>query len=277
MSGPGLKKFDTHHAIHQAAYHDAMVLTQVLRQLLQSGETQQAYTVAGLLVEHWLTRTLQHAKAEESGWYREIAAESSDLADQVIRLTRDHDLMSLLVSEIQETLAQQGFTYGIVERFEALLLINTIHNHAEEQVLLHQHMPGVVSPTLSGVFLFDHLEITESRPLSIVFPALYNILNENLHQCGINPGDLHVSVIPGADSLLLHIAYGDHFSQAFDTVLPSQATAAEVDLLVASITNTCEQYIQATYYEFMAIPDPAKRKKQGGIALTMRTTRSDNA
>ncbi len=75
MSGPGLNQRDAHHAIHQAAFAEAEQLTLLLRRALRSSDQQRALQVAAALIEHWQTRTLHHAEAEETGWYREVLAE----------------------------------------------------------------------------------------------------------------------------------------------------------------------------------------------------------
>src|SRR6185312_10493149 len=101
MSGPGLNQRDAHHAIHQAAFREAERLTLLLRRALRAGDQQQALQVAGVLIEHWQTRTLHHAEAEESGWYREVITERPELQTDVVALTRDHELLRLLLAEIQ--------------------------------------------------------------------------------------------------------------------------------------------------------------------------------
>ncbi len=128
MSGPGLTIWEAHHAIHQAAFDETERLTRLLRQAVSAQEREVALTLAGELIEYWQTHTLQHAEAEEAGWYREIVDTQPDRQVDVTMLTRDHDLLRILLAEIQGLLTARGITSGIVERFEAMLLINAIHS-----------------------------------------------------------------------------------------------------------------------------------------------------
>lgn len=68
-----------------------------------------------MLIEHWQTRTLRHADAEETGWYRELLAERPELHDDIIALTRDHELLRILMAEIQGIFSARGIAAGIVE------------------------------------------------------------------------------------------------------------------------------------------------------------------
>lgn len=146
MSGPGLTQQDTHHAIHQAAFMEAVRLTRLLRALAEEPSPEQAVAVADVLLEHWETRTLAHAEAEEEGLYRDVA-QSRPGSDFVIqKLTRDHDILRKLLAETQSILTDKGWTDGIVERFEAMLLVNSIHSRDEE------------------TFLFSETEVIRSEP-----------------------------------------------------------------------------------------------------------------
>lgn len=139
MSGPGLTKWESHHAIHQAAFDEAERLTRLLRKAVFAQEREAALTLVGELIEYWQTHTLQHAESEETGWYREIIATQPERQADVTMLTRDHDLLRILLAEIQGLLAARGITSGIVERFEAMLLVNAIHSREEERRLLQEN------------------------------------------------------------------------------------------------------------------------------------------
>lgn len=137
MSGPALKHAHSHAAIHEAAYIEAKELTDLFEKVLKSGDTDKANELAYVVVEHWETRTLRHADSEEEGLYKEIKEKQPELRDDIIALTRDHDILRLLVKEIKEILAEGSVNDAILEKFHALLHVNLLHNQKEEEILPH--------------------------------------------------------------------------------------------------------------------------------------------
>ncbi|UJL46683.1 hemerythrin domain-containing protein [Virgibacillus sp. NKC19-16] len=135
MSGPGLKHIDSHSAIHEAALNEAEELNEILEFLLKNGQEEKALETAYVAVEHWETRTLQHADSEEEGLYKDLVEESPELKDSIIELTRDHDLLRMLVKEIKEILDSDGFSDAVLQRFQALVLVDLLHNQEEERIL----------------------------------------------------------------------------------------------------------------------------------------------
>lgn len=135
MSGPALRQVESHSLIHDAALNEAEELTGLLSQCLEEKEKERALEVAYVIVEHWETRTLKHAESEEEGLYVEIASKSNEKRDQVIALKRDHSLLKLLVNEIKQILTEGEVTQGVLARFEALILLDTLHNHDEMNLL----------------------------------------------------------------------------------------------------------------------------------------------
>ncbi|MNE32962.1 hypothetical protein D3C80_1266010 [compost metagenome] len=113
MSGPALRKVVSHSLIHQAALGEARELTDILERVVEQHEMERALEVAYITLEHWESRTLQHAQSEEEGLYREIAESHNELRDHVIALTRDHQLMRQLASEIKELLSSEGVTLDL--------------------------------------------------------------------------------------------------------------------------------------------------------------------
>ncbi|TRM11882.1 hypothetical protein FH966_09405 [Lentibacillus cibarius] len=135
MAGPALRKADSHASIHEAALQEARELTNVYANLLKSGDTADALETAFILLEHWETRTLAHADAEEKGLYKEISEQSPEKHDHIVALTRDHDLMRLLAQELNSILERDGATYHALQRFQALILVDELHNQEEERIL----------------------------------------------------------------------------------------------------------------------------------------------
>ncbi|MCL6453528.1 MAG: hypothetical protein K6T78_07855 [Alicyclobacillus sp.] len=135
MSGPGLTQRDTHHAIHQAALEEAVHLTRMLKSVSAQGDSVKALQLCDVLLEHWDTRILAHADAEETGLYQDLVRADASKSSAIIRLTRDHDLLRTLHAETQRLLSERGWTAGVIERLEALLLLDAIHSRDEESFL----------------------------------------------------------------------------------------------------------------------------------------------
>jgi len=90
---------------------------------------------AYIAVEHWETRTLAHADAEEDGLYDEIAAESEENKEKIAQLIRDHDLMRRIVGKIKEKLISEGMTEEIINQLHSLIIVDEIHNQDEMDIL----------------------------------------------------------------------------------------------------------------------------------------------
>jgi len=135
MSGPALKHIDSHSAIHEAALTEAEELTELLAKLIKSDASDKALELAFVIVEHWETRTLRHADSEEEGLYKELVETSPELKDDIVALTRDHDLLRLLIDEIKSLLNQGEIGDAVIQRFQALILVDLLHNQKEEEIL----------------------------------------------------------------------------------------------------------------------------------------------
>ncbi|SHF55019.1 hemerythrin domain-containing protein [Ornithinibacillus halophilus] len=135
VSGPGLKKVDSHAAIHEAALNEARELNRILDHLLKDGKMDKALEIAHITIEHWETRTLRHADAEEKGLYKELVEENPELKDAVVALIRDHDTMRYLVSEIKETIESNTLNDEVLQQFHALVHVDQYHNLEEEKIL----------------------------------------------------------------------------------------------------------------------------------------------
>ncbi|WP_174613536.1 hemerythrin domain-containing protein [Virgibacillus ihumii] len=140
MSGPALRKVDSHSAIHEAALNEAAELTELLSKLVKGDHTEKAKELAYVLIELWESRILQHANSEEEGLYKEIIEEQPELRDDIVALTRDHNLLRILVKEIKEILKKSNVDNSILQQFQALIIIDELHNRKEMEVLPdHDH------------------------------------------------------------------------------------------------------------------------------------------
>ncbi|WP_027417347.1 hypothetical protein [Aneurinibacillus terranovensis] len=136
MSGPALRQLEAHRSIHQAANGEAEELLSIVQRLHHDGIRDRALETAHVLIEHWETRTLRHAESEEEGFYLEKGKKNPHLLETITKLTRDHDLMRLLVNESKDILQKDGVNKEVIVRFEALLLLVEIHSREEEKYLL---------------------------------------------------------------------------------------------------------------------------------------------
>lgn len=270
MSGPSLARRDTHHAIHEAAFAEAEELTHLLRQQMRAGEIERSLALAGVLLEHWQTRTLRHAEAEEAGWYRDLAAAHPNLRDDIISLTRDHEILRLLASEIQGILATHGMGAGIVERFEAMLLVNAIHSREEERRLLgvsEVDASAGITATTSTESADQHVARSPT-PLVIARPSLYARLIERLRERGVNPGDIHAEALDLAGQPRLRVAYGDSFHQNLERELPQEGDVAAEAALIDAICDTCAPATRAEYYHALDMPEMEDVTGSGALPMT---------
>ncbi|MCQ6280584.1 hemerythrin domain-containing protein [Bacillus sp. EB600] len=136
MSGPSLKKQDAHSSIHEAALNEAKELRDLFQKYLEEKEKERTIQVAEIAIEHWESRTLKHAEAEEEGLYRELVEENPNLGQLVIQLTRDHDLMRRMVSEMKNLLIKNEIDERMLSLLDSLLVVDSIHNEDEMNKLL---------------------------------------------------------------------------------------------------------------------------------------------
>ncbi|HET7521843.1 MAG TPA: hemerythrin domain-containing protein [Bacillales bacterium] len=137
MSGPALRRRSSHRAIHEASYGEAEELTALLRKMAEAEvKPPRLLETAYILVEHWETKILAHAEAEEEGLYVTAVEENPKLREKVEELTNEHECLRTLVRKIKDILLKSGVTEDVLSLFDALLLINETHNYKEETQLL---------------------------------------------------------------------------------------------------------------------------------------------
>ncbi len=136
MSGPSLRKKDAHSSIHEAALNEAKELRNLLQKCIDDKALHKALQVAEVIIEHWESRTLKHAEAEEEGLYKDMVAENPDLEILVAQLTRDHDLMRRMVEDMKEELRTQTVDQRMIVLLDSLITIDEIHNEDEVNKLL---------------------------------------------------------------------------------------------------------------------------------------------
>ncbi|MDV6378118.1 hemerythrin domain-containing protein [Sporosarcina sp. GW1-11] len=136
MSGPALRQLHSHRAIHEGGLSGAVMKTEDLIGYLQQGEVEMVNQACDHLLDYWKTRVISHADAEEEGFYKQVLEENPELEREIIQLTRDHDLLRLLVSDIEAARKKDlNVTAEIMQKFHALLVVNELHSREEERLL----------------------------------------------------------------------------------------------------------------------------------------------
>ncbi len=136
LSGPSLRKKDAHSSIHDAALNEAIELRALFQKCLEDGDREKALQVIEVTIEHWESRTLKHAEAEEDGLYKDIVEANPDMLTTVIQLTRDHDLMRRIVDNLKNLLQTDEPNQRMVTLLDSLVIIDQIHNEDEMNKLL---------------------------------------------------------------------------------------------------------------------------------------------
>lgn len=133
--GPSLRQLHAHKAIHHGGYDGALSRTEEVFELLAHGESEHADHAVDELLDYWQSRIISHADAEEDGFYAEIAARKPELAETITKLTRDHELMRMMVSDIQRLRQTESLSHEVLRNLQALLAVNEIHSREEERLL----------------------------------------------------------------------------------------------------------------------------------------------
>lgn len=136
MSGPSLHKQDAHELIHEAALEEARELRDLYQRCLEEKAGEKALKVAEVIIEHWESRTLQHAHAEEEGLYKDILKNQPEMKEKVVQLTRDHDLMRKSVQQLKQYLQEEKMGDRFLSVVDALIIIDEFHNEDEVHELL---------------------------------------------------------------------------------------------------------------------------------------------
>jgi hypothetical protein len=139
LSGPSLKKQDAHTLIHESALNEAKELRMLLQKCLEDDQKEKALKVSEITIEHWESRTLQHASAEEEGLYKEMVIEKPYLKTVVIQLTRDHDLMRRMVEQMKNLLMNDEVDDRMLSLLDSLIIVDSIHNDDEMNNLLAEN------------------------------------------------------------------------------------------------------------------------------------------
>ncbi|RCX23851.1 hemerythrin HHE cation binding domain-containing protein [Fontibacillus phaseoli] len=133
--GPSLRQLHAHKAIHSGGLAGAISKTEEVLELFKGGEFEMANTAADDLLLYWENRIISHADAEEEGFYREIATGKPEMQETITKLTRDHDLLRIIVADIHKLRQSEGLSQEVLRMLHALIVVNEIHSRDEESLL----------------------------------------------------------------------------------------------------------------------------------------------
>lgn len=133
MSGPALRTRSSHRAIHDAVIEEIREAVSVLSSI--NKEKVHAIQEARLaLIDVWQEKVIAHATEEENGLYLEILSNKPEMKDTLTRLSRDHQLLSLLLEQAKTRISEPtGAEFMAIN--EAMILLMEIHSRDEESIL----------------------------------------------------------------------------------------------------------------------------------------------
>lgn len=136
MSGPALRQLHSHRAIHDGGLSGAVMKTEELVSYIEEGNAELVNQACDHLLDYWKTRVISHADAEEEGFYKQLLADQPMLERDIIQLTRDHDMIRLIVADIEKMREEDSrVTAEIMQKFQALIVVNELHSREEERLL----------------------------------------------------------------------------------------------------------------------------------------------
>ena len=140
MAGPALKQLHAHRAIHDGGLSGAIQKTESFLSLWWEKKLEGAEAALDDVIDYWKTRIISHADAEESGFYEEVVTNDPSLERAVIQLERDHELLRIIVKDIEMERKNEGINDQIIQKLFTLIHMNEIHSRDEERLLFpHEH------------------------------------------------------------------------------------------------------------------------------------------
>ncbi|MCC4723792.1 hypothetical protein [Salinicoccus sp. RF5] len=139
MAGPALRQLHAHRAIHDASLGGAEDHVADMKILLNKLEHKELTEEMQSFIEYVEQRILTHADSEEedNGLYEEAVNKNPDLHDKVQHLTRDHDLMRIMIERMKEELAKDEVDFQkLIDYSVSIIIVDEIHSRDEETVLL---------------------------------------------------------------------------------------------------------------------------------------------
>jgi len=135
-SGPALRQFASHQAIHDAAQAQAREFTEITSALYKAGEKEECLKAAKELLRHWEEKIIAHADSEDNGLFVELLEEGNIEHKHIHMLMRDHDLFRQIASYIKSLIEDHHkVTTEMIHAFQTLVVLNDFHHRGEETYL----------------------------------------------------------------------------------------------------------------------------------------------
>ncbi len=134
MSGPALRSRRWHSLIQNSAIADIEAATEQIMEKMDLGAGD-ARGHVGFLLDLWRSKVLSHAEEEENGLYEEIERARPGSVCRIERVKRDHEILAILVQQIEELNSSTGNIGEILGINSAMLRILELHDRDEEKLL----------------------------------------------------------------------------------------------------------------------------------------------
>lgn len=134
MSGPALRKVESHHAIHETAWHEADEALQLAGKVRASSDDTTFARVVEVFLEVVEARILVHAAEEEQGLYQEWLQDNDEHQSTIDSLILEHETLRRLSAAVEQAMIQQEYDTA-VSGMSQLLEVAAAHSRHEENVL----------------------------------------------------------------------------------------------------------------------------------------------
>lgn len=134
MSGPALRKVESHHAIHETAWHEADEALQLAEKVRASSDDATFSRVVEVFLEVVEARILVHAAEEEQGLYQEWLQDNDEHQSTIDSLILEHETLRRLSAVVEQAMIQQEYDTA-VSGMSQLLEVSSAHSRHEEDVL----------------------------------------------------------------------------------------------------------------------------------------------
>ncbi len=134
MSGPALRKLESHHAIHETARHEADEALRLAQRAYASGDQEAFLRVAEVFLQVIEGRVLIHAAEEEQGLYQEWLQLATMQPSAIDELIQEHDAVRHEASLLERAMVQGDHAEAMSAMYQ-LMTDSARHSQHEEEVL----------------------------------------------------------------------------------------------------------------------------------------------